>query len=180
MLDVGCGAGATVEHLCNRYGFNAAGVDVSRTLLAEGLARNPALTLEQGCAESLPFAGETHDGIFCECVLCLVEDPRKAVAEFGRVLRSGGYLILSDMYSRGAAAGRRQDGTLRGELPRRDILGLLFENGFATLLWEDQTPLLREMAARLILARGSLEGLGCTTGGSGQRPGYYLLVARKV
>ena len=57
---------------------------------------------------------------------------------------------------------------------------LLFENGFATLLWEDQTPLLREMAARLILARGSLEGLGCTTGGSGQRPGYYLLVARKV
>ena len=167
LLDVGCGSGATVEHLCSRYGFSARGVDISSTLIAEGLGRNPALALEEATAETLPFAAESRDGILCECVLSLLDEPIRALAEFRRVLRGNGYLILSDMYTR--------DTTARGR-----IEGWLSECGFEILLWEDHTHFLKELAARLILAHGSLEGLCCTTSGAGGKPGYYLLVARKV
>lgn len=167
LLDVGCGSGATVEHLCSRYGFSTRGVDTSPALIAEGMGRNPALALEEARAEALPFEAESRDGILCECVLSLLEEPIRALAEFRRVLRSNGYLILSDMYSRDTAA-------------RGRIEGWLSECGFATLLWEDHTHFLKELAARLILAHGSLDGLCCVTSNVGQRPGYYLLVARKV
>jgi arsenite methyltransferase len=167
LLDVGCGAGATVEYLCSRYGFSARGVDISPTLIAEGLGRNPALAITWAAAEALPFAGESRDGILCECVLSLLGEPLMALAEFRRVLRSNGYLILSDMYTR--------DTTTRGR-----IEGWLSECGFEILLWEDHTHFLKELAARLILVHGSLEGLCCTPPGAGGKPGYYLLVARKV
>jgi len=179
LLDVGCGAGATVEHLINLYGFAASGVDISRKLISEGLGRNPALSLVAAAAEVLPFAGKTQDGILCECVLSLLGEPIMALAEFHRVLRSGGYLILSDMYSREVAVGARSDRNLRGLVARRQIETWLSMSGFTILLWEDHTPLLRELAARLILAHGSLEGFCCAPNGTGQRPGYYLLVAGK-
>lgn len=165
LLDVGCGAGASVEHLRRRYNFDARGVDVSPALIAEGLWRNPDLPLSGGAAEALPYQDESHDGILCECVLSLLDEPFRALTEFRRLLRSGGYLMLSDMYNRESATGQTE--------------AWLSENGFTMLLLEDHTHLLRELAARLILANGSLEGLCCTTPGIGQKPGYYLLVARK-
>jgi SAM-dependent methyltransferase len=179
LLDVGCGVGATVERLISRYGFDACGVDTSPALIAEGLGRNTALRLSEATAEALPFAGGSQDGILCECVLSLLENPHTALVEFQRVLRSGGYLILSDMYAREQSAGQEPDGCLRGVAPREKLQEWLSASGFATIHWEDHTPMLRELAARLILAGGSLEGFCCATNGSGQRPGYYLLVARK-
>jgi ubiquinone/menaquinone biosynthesis C-methylase UbiE len=174
LLDVGCGAGATVEHLISRYGFAACGVDSSPALVAEGLGRNPSLPLAVATAEALPFADASQDGILCECVLSLLENPRTALLEFQRVLRNDGYLILSDMYSRDVA-----DGSLQGMASRVTVEEWLSASGFTSLLWEDHTPLLRELAARLILAGGSLEGFGCAANCTGQRPGYYLLVAHK-
>lgn len=165
LLDVGCGAGTSVEHLRNHYGFDARGVDISPALISEGLQRNPDLPLSEGAAGALPYPDESHEGILCECVLSILTEPLLALAEFRRLLRSGGYLILSDMYSRESATGQHE--------------AWLSENGFTVLLQEDHTPLLRELAARLILANGSLEGLCCLAPGSGRKPGYYLLVARK-
>jgi ubiquinone/menaquinone biosynthesis C-methylase UbiE len=107
-------------------------------------------------------------------VLSLLENPHTALMEFWRVLHSGGYLILSDMYSRDVA-----DGSLQGMASRGTVEEGLSASGFETLLWEDHTPMLKELAARLILAGGSLEGFRCTANSAGQRPGYYLLVARK-
>lgn len=174
LLDVGCGAGATVEHLYRCYDFAARGVDISPTLITEGLGRNPSLAVSEGAAESLPFAGESMDGILCECVLSLLEEPLRALQEFQRVLHNGGYLILNDMYNREGA-----EGSHRGMVPRRQLEAWLSASGFATFFWEDHTPLLRELAARLILTHGTLEGFCCATNSARMRPGYYLLVARK-
>lgn len=166
LLDVGCGAGATVEHLRSRYGFIVAGVDISRKLIAEGVLRNPALPLAEGKAEALPVEAGELDGILCECVLSVVPEPLLALLEFSRALRPGGHLVLSDVYDRGGA-------------DRRRVEMALAECGFAVLLWEDHTSLLKELAARLILAHGSADGF-CPAGcAAGTRPGYYLLIARK-
>jgi len=183
ILDVGCGAGASVEHLVSRYGFAASGVDTSRKLIAEGVTRNPSLLLAQAAAEALPFPAESQDAILCECVLSLVEEPFQALAEFRRVLRPGGHLMLSDMYDRSPKAEAlapevASDRPLSGAAGREQLEGWVLEAGFTILLWEDHTMLLKELAASLVLAHGSLHGICCTP--AGVRPGYYLLVARKT
>jgi arsenite methyltransferase len=166
LLDVGCGAGATVEHLRTRYGFAAAGIDPSRSLVAEGVVRNPALPLAEGMAETLPVEDGVLDGILCECVFSLVEEPLRALSEFHRGLRPGGHLILSDMYDRGREG-------------REQMEAQLSQGGFTVIYWEDHTPLLKELAARLILAGGTPEEFCCSTCAGG-RPGYYLVIARKA
>lgn len=173
ILDVGCGTGATVEHLCSHHGFIAQGVDRSQAMIDEGVAHNPALSLIQAAAEKLPFAGDTYDGVICECVLSLLDEPLKALLEFKRVVRSGGYLILSDIYPRGT------EGNDGGAQSRSQIEPLLLQSGITPLLWEDHTQFLRELAARLILAHGSLNGF-YGTDCARQRLGYYLLIARKA
>jgi ubiquinone/menaquinone biosynthesis C-methylase UbiE len=107
LLDVGCGAGGSVEHLRVRYGFDARGVDISPMLICEGLQRNPDLPLSEGTAEAVPYPDKSQDGILCECVLSLLEEPFHTLTEFRRLLRSGGCLILSDMYSREVSTGVR-------------------------------------------------------------------------
>jgi ubiquinone/menaquinone biosynthesis C-methylase UbiE len=168
-----------VEHLRNGYGFDASGVDISPVLVAEGIRRDAGLPLSEGTAETLLHPDESHDGILCECVLSLLTEPLRALAEFRRLLRSGGYLMLSDMYTREVSSGARPAGYLREAALHRQTEAWLSENGFTILRWEDHTPLLRDLAARLILAHGSLKGLCCTIPGAGEKPGYYLLVARK-
>lgn len=179
LLDVGCGAGGSVEHLLSRYGFDTRGVDISPSLIAEGLRRNPELPLSVGAAEALSYPDGSQDGILCECVLSLLSEPLRALAEFRRLLRSGGYLMLSDMYSREISSGARPDRYLRETALHMEIEAWLSENGFTMLLWEDHTPLLRELAAQLILAGASIEGLCRRAAGTGGKPGYYLLVAHK-
>ena len=177
LLDVGCGVGASVDHLCSRFGYDVCGVDTSLTLITEGLSRNPAMRLKVAAAEALPFAASSFDGILCECVLSLMEEPLTALAEFERVLRSCGWLILNDLYVKSATEPKIG---LRGAVARNQIESWLSQSGFTIVMWEDHTILLQELAARLILAGCSLDRLCCGTSGSGQQPGYYLLVARKV
>jgi ubiquinone/menaquinone biosynthesis C-methylase UbiE len=54
-----------------------------------------------GDAERLPFADGSFDAIVCECALCTFPNKRTATAEFGRVLRSGGRVGLSDLTRQG-------------------------------------------------------------------------------
>ena len=189
LLDVGCGAGATLECLSDRYGDSVSGLDGSRILLDEARRRNPLLSLTEGRAEALPYLDGTMDGIFCECVLSLLSDPRQTLGEFRRVLRTGGYLVLSDLYER-PGFGSQPCGALAGGpsvsgATAEALDELVRECGFTVLLWEDHTRLLKELAARLILAGIPVENFyGRSCCGSplsvGSRPGYYLLIGRRV
>lgn len=184
VLDVGCGAGITVGHLRDSFGYDARGVDISPALLGEGLRRDPTLPLSYAPAEELPVADSSLDGIFCECVLCLLDDPVVALKEFHRALRPGGKLAVSDLYL------RRISGELEepcGSFQRRqgiasskDVQGWLRAAGFdGVVLWEDHSRKLTELAAQIMLTHGSLNclsGLCATTEG---KPGYYLLVTEK-
>lgn len=90
MLEIGCGTGHFLEAARDR---KPVGVDISRTALA--LARARASRLAQASPAKLPFA----DGLFATIALYdtleHLLDPREALGEAARVLKSGGLLHLT-------------------------------------------------------------------------------------
>jgi ubiquinone/menaquinone biosynthesis C-methylase UbiE len=191
VADVGCGTGAAAEHLRERHGLRAVGLDPSRSLLAEGRRRAPGRALIQGQAQALPLVGGRLDAVLCECVLSLTGAPEGVLAEFHRVLRPGGWLVVSDLYAGqgppGPAISASGGGCLEGAMARRTLEAHVTRAGFRIRLWEDHTPLLTHFAAQLLLAGEDLEALrpslgrGHSAGGHRcrPRPGYFLLVARR-
>jgi arsenite methyltransferase len=192
VLDVGCGAGATLDYLAG-LGLRAMGIDPSAKLLGQGNGRSPHLPLTQGRGETLPFAHQTFDALLAECCLSLMDDAAGALAEFARVLRPGGALILSDMLAgnpAGMAAARRLPVAccVSGTFSRAQIEGLLAEAGFAITFWEDNTEALKQLTVQIIWEYGSLanfwecsgeDGVGVGTAVAALKPGYFLLLGRK-
>ncbi|GAB7024041.1 DVU_1556 family methyltransferase [Salidesulfovibrio brasiliensis] len=169
VLDVGSGLGATVDRLRSRYGVEAWGVEPSAVQIARS-GRSDAVIQARG--DCLPFAGESFDAVLCECVLSLLDDRKAGLAEFGRVLRPGGFLILSDFDAPGASSG---DSCVARAEPLSLVQERLVAGGFSVRLVEDHTERLKELAARLVFAGG---GTGTICGGTG-RPRYYLMIAQK-
>jgi arsenite methyltransferase len=195
LLDVGCGTGATVVFLREKYHFNAIAFDLSSSLFSAAIDKTHTYAFIQGDARQLPFCDAALDGVLCECVISLLEKSDLAFAEFARVLRPGGYLMLSDLYDRGGNAAFQHIGTDGADchkkmLPRSVTEKLLSEGGFELIIWEDHTVCLKELAAQLVLNGFGADELGKSAGmalsqtfvpscSSQVRPGYYLAVARK-
>ncbi|WP_369182988.1 methyltransferase domain-containing protein [Streptomyces sp. Y1] len=100
VLDAGCGSGVVARAMATRFGLLVAGVDVLDVLLAEArrlsaraaLADRTAFT--GGDYHRLPFGDDEFDGAYSMETLVHSYDPRRALAEFHRVLRPGGRLVL--------------------------------------------------------------------------------------
>jgi SAM-dependent methyltransferase len=198
VLDVGCGTGATVHHLRFQHGLWAMGIDRSAILLEEGGRLNAGSTLVRGRAEQIPVGDGSVEAVFCECVLSLCSNPLDTLREVMRVIQVGGYLVLTDIYSRDASVAEQAAGKpsvsccLQGAVCRTTVETRIAAAGFDLLLWEDHSGLLRQLAGQLIWHYGSLDAFwsviagpeaagdinSCGAGGCG-RPGYYLLVAQK-
>ena len=185
ILDAGCGMGSTLEYLSDHYPAGVLGVDMSAPLLRQARAECVNVPLVQARLESLPFRNEVFDGIICECVLSLT-GVALSLKEFGRLIREGGFLVVSDLYRKGSHDG---EGTAPAgvTLFRKDhVTGLLDEMGFRVMNWEDRTDDLRRFAAQMILTGDGCSGasfdylapLGRSGGWSGV--GYYLAVAEKT
>jgi SAM-dependent methyltransferase len=177
VLDVGAGLGATTAHLRRRYGAVAVGVEPSAGQLA--LRAAATIPMLRARAEALPVADASQRMVLCECVLSVLHRPARAVAELARVLAPGGWLAVSDLYLKdrhpgGEASRAPGQGCAGGAMAAAPVCRMMEEAGFELTLFEDHTTLLKELAARLILAGGS----PCAA----VRPGcgYYLLMARKT
>jgi arsenite methyltransferase len=196
VMDVGCGPGVTVEYLISQHCLAALGLDASMVLAQSGRRRNPALPLIQARGECLPVCADALDAILAECSLSLVTDVDQALAEFRRALKPGGYLVVSDVYVRnpgGMAALRRLpfESCVRCATPRDEMIEQLRAHGFEIAVWQDHSDALKQFAAQLIWTHGSLAQFWCRAASSANpvgiqqaiaqsRPGYFLLVARKI
>lgn len=184
VIDVGCGFCGTLEHLRNVYRIKAYGIDPSEVLLAAGRSRAPFLPAVQGIAETVPFRSHSLDGVFCECVFSLLPDRDHALREFSRVLKPEGFLVITDVFLRASLAvapGVSREGCcIAGARSRDEIEKCLEGQGFSIVHWEDHTRALKELAAQLILAHGSLDDFWSPACSSGKRGlhGYFLLIAR--
>lgn len=172
------------------------GIDVSASLLQEGRETSTSLRLVRGDIEALPFRDRSLDVVLCECVLSLMRDPGRVLAEGYRVLLPSGRLVLTDLYLRDEGhfrAGPRRPGAscVEGAMARGHIEALLHAFGFEIFSWEDHTAFLKHLAAQLVLEFGSLGALlgegagwqgGCKRIGRSRWAGvgYFLLGARKT
>jgi SAM-dependent methyltransferase len=191
IVDIGCGEGGTLEHLAGCHDCYAAGLDCSEILLRQAASRLSPQRLVLGRAEALPFRTGCLDALFCECVLSVLPERAAALREFARVLKDGGYLVLSDVFDRGEAGregAEEEPGALPGDgfFTKGQLFGVLDALGFSSLLWEEHQRSLKEFAARMILAGAALQDFWC--GGQGPRGmkvdrvkiSYFLMVASKT
>ena len=173
IIDVGCGSGLTVEFLREKCGLEATGIDINAT------GENSHLRAAQ--ARQLPFEPDSADGVFMECSLSLFNDQEAALSECFRVLKPGGWLIVSDMYARGEAA--RLTGPL-GRIERRETIeNLVSSHGFTVKLWEDFSQYLMAWWGQMIMDQ-KMESFFNSSGCSPEslkrvKAGYFLMIASK-
>jgi SAM-dependent methyltransferase len=182
VLDVGCGAAATVAYLRAGYALAAFGLDVACAPRADRprsttLPGNVVGWIVQADGQHLPLAAAQLDGLLCECTLSLMPAPGEALRGFWRALRPGGWLVLSDVYA------RPPGGAARGALTQAVLEQMLDQIGFERRLWEDHTPALKGFLGRMIFEQGALpaewRAAAAPTGATAPRLGYGLWVARR-
>ncbi|MCB0164777.1 MAG: class I SAM-dependent methyltransferase [Anaerolineae bacterium] len=104
-LDVACGSGRYMLLLQARLAGLVAGVDYSADMLAQAKKVDLGGLLIRGPFSPLPFPDNSFDLITCGMAVGHEKNLAQVIAEFARVLRSGGLLIYSDLHPFGATAG---------------------------------------------------------------------------
>jgi SAM-dependent methyltransferase len=96
-LDAACGTGRFAEFLARR-GHRVIGVDSSPDMLAYARRRVPDGEFRRGELYRLPLPDDSVDVIVCALALVHVARLDPVLAEFARVLRPGGDLVISDIH----------------------------------------------------------------------------------
>lgn len=97
VLDVGVGTGYFMHRL-HDLGYDVIGIDISENMLAKARHRlGYDAQLIQGDAQHLPFAASCFDLVLCNRVLTHVSKIDATLRDFGRVLDSRGWLLVSDV-----------------------------------------------------------------------------------
>ena len=102
VLDVGCGAGVTPIFIAKQYGAKVVGVDINEGMVARSSERAvreqvaDRVEIRQADAQDLPFEDNTFDIVITESVTAFPADKQKAVNEYVRVTKPGGYIGLNE------------------------------------------------------------------------------------
>jgi len=107
VLDVGCGTGILAARLRGELDdVRVVGCDFSHGMLAHAHARDRHTAWVCGDAGRLPFRDASFDAVVSTEAFHWFPDQRAALAEFRRVLRPGGRLLLALVNPRLAVTGR--------------------------------------------------------------------------
>ena len=143
VLDMGAGAGEAVQQML-ASGYLASGVDLS--------PRSPLV--RQGNFLQTGFSAGSFDVVLSECSFYVSGDVHGALREAYRLLKSGGLLLLSDVFT-------------------ADPSALLREAGFDILHAEDLTPQWREYYLEMLWREDDacrLPHVKCT---------YWIIIGRR-
>jgi len=102
VLDVGCGVGATPTFLAQKYGCRVMGIDILECMVirskerAEKAGLSGRVGFRVADAQALPFEDNLFDAVMTESVTAFPPDKQKAVNEYARVTKPGGYVGLNE------------------------------------------------------------------------------------
>ena len=103
VLVVGCGVGVTLCYLAKKYVCKVVGIDLSAKMVDRSKERakradvDDKIEFRVADAQNLPFDDGTFDVVICESVNAFINDKPKAISEYVRVIKSGGYLGLNEV-----------------------------------------------------------------------------------
>ncbi len=103
VLEVGCGTGFMACRISEEKNCRIIGIDISNRMIEMARERAEKLNLEDKAtfrvadAKKLPFEDNSFDVVFAQFV-CVLIDKKKALAEFMRVLKPGGFLGLVEIF----------------------------------------------------------------------------------
>jgi arsenite methyltransferase len=103
VLEVGCGIGTTSCYLASEYGCQVLAVDLSDRMVARAIERakkrgvHTSVEFKVADASQLPFEEARFDVVIDESVMAFVTDKQKAISEYIRVSKLGGYIGLNEV-----------------------------------------------------------------------------------
>lgn len=102
VLDVGCGVGVTPCFIAKKHGCRVVGVDISARMIERSRERASREEVADRVefwvadAQDLPFPDGLFDAVITESVTAFPEDKQRAVNEYVRVTKLGGYVGLNE------------------------------------------------------------------------------------
>src|SRR5690242_17510323 len=96
-LDAACGTGRHAAHLRD-LGYDVTGIDASEAMLAVAREKVGGVRFTTGSLDALPVDDASVDVVTCSLALAHLVDLGPALNEFARVLRPGGWAVISDMH----------------------------------------------------------------------------------
>ena len=172
VADLGCGTGHTAAALAPHV-RTVLGVDQSAAMLRAARKRTAALAnveLRQGSLEALPLDDGCVDGVLLVLALTYVADPRQALREASRVLRTGGRVVVVDLLRHDREDFQRQLGQASPGFGAAALAEMLREAGLGGGRARSLTPEPKAKGPALVLATGTQAGRGASPG-TGRRKG---------
>ena len=103
VLVVGCGNGISACNILKMYGCTIVGIDISERMVvlsrrkAENEALSERVAFRVADVQDLPFRDNMFDAVISESVTSFSGHKQKAISEYVRVLKKGGYLGLNEV-----------------------------------------------------------------------------------
>jgi ubiquinone/menaquinone biosynthesis C-methylase UbiE len=160
ILDAGCGSGFD----CNMFqqmGLEPTGIDLSESFINIAKQKFPDLNFIQGNLLSLPFQNEEFDGVWAYSSLLHLEtinDVKKALGEFNRILKPSGMLFVRVKKQEGKEKTTvAEDGRFFRFFTQDGLRELITKSGFKVIASEEQPSSRVENEKRImVLARKNI------------------------
>lgn len=159
LLDIGSGIGGPARYLAHRFGCRVTGIDLTAEFcdaarhLTQLLGLGAKVDFQQGDALKMPFPDSSFDAAFSMNVSMNIADKPALYREAARVLKPGGWLILSELakgpgspmdYPTPWAATANESFLATPEETRTGLEG----SGFEVLEFRDATDAVKAYGAR--------------------------------
>ncbi len=133
VLVVGCGTGGNSCYLAQTYGCHIIGIDIAEHMIqkaqlrAEELNLTDRVTFQFGDAYHLEFPSDSFDVVLTVFVSQFL-DKQRAFPEFVRVMKTGGYLGINEMYKADEIPPEAIDNVREGEQVFQELTELPFSH----------------------------------------------------
>ncbi|MCG8637226.1 MAG: class I SAM-dependent methyltransferase [Desulfobacterales bacterium] len=152
ILDAGCGIGGSSRLIAEHFKLNVTGIDLAPDFVDTagtltrwcGLDRKRNINFRQGSVLDLPCEDLFFDAVLCQHILMNIRDKATALAEFYRVLKPGGKLILHEITDGPGPAPRMPvpwaaDTSISFLTPWKEVTEIMEKTGFTPEFFSDET-----------------------------------------
>lgn len=154
VIDLGSGAGNdcfVARHETGAEG-KVIGIDFTPVMIKKARANAEKLGLNnvefrEGDIDAMPLNNDVADVVVSNCVLNLVPNKQKVIAEIYRVLKPGGHFSISDIVLVGELPDALQQdaemyaGCVAGAIQRAEYLDLITDMGFENITVQKEKPI---------------------------------------